>query len=82
MVTVARRSDATLKELASVFGISVNSLRRWMKQADIEDGSAARPSDGVPDDLVALRRRLRLLEQENEMLRCAAAYLSRDVLPQ
>jgi transposase len=81
VVTVARRSDATFEELASDFGISVNSLRRWMKQADIADGLAAGPSDGGPDDVVALRRRLRLLEQENEVLRRAAAYLSRDVLP-
>ena len=81
VVTVARRSDATYEELASDFGISVNSLRRWMKQADVADGLTAGPSDCGRDDVVALRRRLRLLEQENEVLRRAAAYLSRDVLP-
>ncbi len=59
--------------------MSVNSLRRWMNQADIADGLAAGPSDGRPDAVVALRRRLRLLEQENEVLRRAAAFLSRDV---
>ena len=80
VVTVARRSDSTYEELASDFGISVNSLRRWMKQADVADSLTAGPSDGGPDDVVALRRRLRLLEQENEVLWRAAAYLSRDVL--
>ena len=81
VVTVARRSDPTYEELASELGIPVNSLCRRMKQADVADGLTAGPSDGGPDDVVALRRRLRLLEQENEVLRRAAAYLSRDVLP-
>ena len=81
VVTVACRSDATFKGLASAFGISVDSFRRWMKQADLADGLAAGPSDAGPDGVVALRRRLRLLEQENEVLRRAAARLPRDVLP-
>ena len=77
---VARRSTATVEELAPDFGFSVNSLRRWMKQADVAEGLAAGPSDASPDVVVALRRRLWLREQENEVLRCAVAYVSRDVV--
>lgn len=80
-VTVSRRLGTTFEEVASGFRIAVNSLRRWMEEADVADGLAAGPSHGGPDDVVALRRRLRLSEQENEVLRHAAAQLSRDVLP-
>ena len=50
-----------------------------MKQASVADDLTAGPSDGGPDDVVAFRGWLRLPEQENEVLRRAAAYLSRDV---
>ena len=54
------------------------TLSTWMRKADIDDG--ARPPIPVSgSDLVELaeaRRRIRLLEQENEVLRRAAAYLS------
>lgn len=52
------------------------TLTKWLRQAKIDDGD--RP--GVPsvesEELRAARRRIRLLEQENEVLRRAAAYLS------
>lgn len=42
VVTVARRGELT-QEIASDFGISVESVRRWVRQADVDDGI----SDGV-----------------------------------
>ncbi len=38
VVTVARRGDLTVNEVAADFDISVESVRRWMRQADIDDG--------------------------------------------
>ena len=38
VVTVARRGDLTHAEVAADFDISVESVRRWMRQADIDDG--------------------------------------------
>jgi transposase-like protein len=38
VVTVARRGDLTVAEVAADFDISVESVRRWMRQADIDDG--------------------------------------------
>ena len=52
-----------------------------MRQADVEDG--ARPGK-TREDSAALRdarKRIRLLEQEKEVLRRAAAYLSQANLP-
>jgi len=57
VATVSRRSNATFEGLASDFRITVNSLRRWIRQADVADGRAAGPSNGGPDDVVALRCR-------------------------
>jgi transposase-like protein len=78
VVAVARRREpgVTLKQIAEDFGVSDASLSNWLRQADIEDGK--RPGQSTDDaaELRELRRRNRLLEQENEVLRRAAAYLS------
>lgn len=50
----------------------------WMRQADVEDGN--RPGR-TREESAELRRRNRLLEQENVVLRRAAAYLSQANLP-
>jgi transposase len=52
-----------------------------MRQADIDDGAKPGTSTGDSAELRELRRRNRLLEQENEVLRRAAAYLSQSNLP-
>ena len=80
-VTVSR--GVTLEQVAKDFGIHPMTLSTWMRKADIDDGT--RPPIPVSgSDLVELaeaRRRIRLLEQENEVLRRAAAYLSQANLP-
>lgn len=83
VVRVARNRDSgvTLEQIANDFGIHVMTLSSWLRQADVEDG--VKP--GVTLEQAAenreLRRRLRLVEQENEVLRRAAAYLSQASLP-
>lgn len=81
VVTVARRGDLTIAEVAADFGVAPESVRRWMRQADIDDGVKDGLTSAEQDELVQLRRRARRLEQENEILRRAAAYFARDALP-
>ncbi|MAO82191.1 transposase [uncultured Nocardioides sp.] len=81
VVAVARQGQASLKQIAKDFGISEGSLTNWMKQADIEDGRRPGLNDADRAELRELKKRNRLLEQENEVLRRAAAYLSQANLP-
>ena len=81
VVAVARQGQASLKQIAKDFGISEGSLANWMKQADIEDGRRPGLTDADRAELRELKKRIRLLEQENEVLRRAAAYLSQANLP-
>ncbi|WP_142279595.1 hypothetical protein [Mycobacterium arosiense] len=53
----------------------------WLRQAYIDDWAIAGETTGESAELRDLRRRDRLLEQENEILRRAAAYLSQLNLP-
>ena len=61
------------------FGIAESCLRNWLAAADAEAAAPRRPWRG--EQLRELKRRNRLLEQENEVLRRAAAYLSQGINP-
>ena len=81
VVTVARRGDLTVPEVAVDFDISAESVRRWMRQADIDDGVKDGLTTAEQAELVQLRRDKRRLEMENEILRRAAAYFAKDDAP-
>jgi transposase len=82
-VELARLREKPIAELARDLGISDSCLRSWMHQADLDEG---RRSDGVSsaerEELVRLRRELRVAKLENEILKRAAAYFAAEnVLP-
>lgn len=81
VVTVARRGDLTVPEVAADFDVSQESVRRWMRQADVDDGIAAGQTSSEQAEVVQLRRRMRRLEMENEILRRAAAYFAASTIP-
>jgi transposase len=81
VVTVARRGDLTLAEVAADFDVSPESVRRWMRQADVDDGVKDGLTTTEQQEVVRLRREIRTLEMENEILRRAAAYFAKDALP-
>ena len=81
VVTVARRGKLTRAEIAADFGISIESVNRWVRQAEIDDGSREGTTTSEQTELVQLRKEKRRLEMENEILRRAAAYFAKDHLP-
>ncbi|MER7247001.1 IS3 family transposase [Kribbella sp. NPDC000426] len=81
VVAVARKGEAPITQIAKDFGISQWCLTRWLKLADIEDGNRPDTTPQESDELKELKKRNRQLEQENEILRRAAAYFARDNQP-
>lgn len=81
MVTVARRGELTRAEVAADFDISEQSVSRWMRQADIDDGVRDGLTTTEQSEVVQLRRDKRRLEMEVEILRRATAFFARDHLP-
>ena len=82
-VEFAREATTPIARIAKDLGISVSCLRNWMAQADAdENGGGPRLTSEEKKELAELKRRNRVLEQENEILRRAAAYFAREnVLP-
>jgi transposase len=83
VVRVARDRDpkTTIEQVAKDFGIHPGTLTKWLRQADVEDGFKPGVTESESAELRELKRRNRMLEQENEVLRRAAAYLSQANLP-
>lgn len=81
VVAVARKREATLTQIAKDFGISEACLHRWLKQADVEDGVRPGVTTVEAAELRDAKKRIRVLEQENEILRRAAAFFARESLP-
>lgn len=78
---VARRGDLTLVEVAADFDVSLESVRRWKRQAEIDDGVVEGLTSAEQAEVVQLRRDKRRLEQEVEILRRATAYFAKDAAP-
>ncbi|GAB1644325.1 hypothetical protein KRMM14A1259_47480 [Krasilnikovia sp. MM14-A1259] len=57
------------------------TLFKWLRQAGVDAGAKPGVTRSESVELRELRRRNKLLEQENEVLRRAAAYLSQANLP-
>ena len=80
-VARSREDGVTLAQIAKDFGIHEMTLSKWMRQADVEDGEKLGVTRADSAENRELKKRIRLLEQENEVLRRAAAYLSQANLP-
>ncbi len=81
VVAVARKSDRSIASVARDFGISESCLQRWLAKADVEDGLRPGATKEESAELRALKKRNRELEQENEILRRAAAYFAKELGP-
>ena len=81
VVAVARKREAPIAQVARDFGISPSCIQRWLKRAEIEEGVRDGRTLAEEAEIRELKKRNRLLEQENEVLRRAAIYLGKGVLP-
>ncbi|MDN6191551.1 MAG: IS3 family transposase [Brevibacterium sp.] len=80
-VVMGRDKNTTIAQIAKDFGVHEGTINKWLRQAEIDAGNKPGNTTDESTELRELRRRTRLLEQENEVLRRAAAYLSQANLP-
>jgi transposase len=81
-VDLARQGDKPVAEIARDLGVSESGLRRWIAQADVDEGRREGLTTAEKQELVRLRRENRVLQTEYEILKRAAAYFAKEnVLP-
>lgn len=77
-VRLVGSSDRSLSRIAKDLGIADQTLRNWVQHAEIDDGirDALVPSER--EELCHLRREVRTLRQEREILKKAAAFFAKE----
>lgn len=78
-VALVRSSEKSIPQLAAELGVSPQSLRNWVKQTQLDAGERR---DGLSseerEELRRLRRDVRRLEQERDILKKAAAFFAKE----
>jgi len=79
-VGLVRRSGLSIAQIARDLDIGENSLRSWVKQADIDEGRGPEGelTTTEREELRRLRRENRHLQMERDFLRKTAAYFAKD----
>ena len=77
-VELYRSSDKGLKQIAEELGIAVESLRSWNKRFEVDVGEREGLSSDEREELRELRKKVKRLEQEREILKRAAAFFARE----
>ena len=67
---------AAMRSIAEKVGCTAETLRKWVRQSEIDQGSRSGASSTELERLKALERENRELKQANEILRKAAAFFA------
>src|SRR3954465_12499831 len=77
-VRLVRASGRSVPQLARELGCSPQSLRNWARQLDVDEGRKEGLTSDERDELRRLRRENRILTEERDILKKAAAFFAND----
>jgi transposase len=77
-VALLKSSGKTVPQLAGELGISPQSLRNWARQIDVDAGKSEGLTSAEREELRRLRREVKTLTEEREILKKAAVFFAKD----
>lgn|SRR5688572_16841087 len=79
-VGLCRTGNRSITEVAQDLDLTESALRNWLKQADIDAGNG--PADALTtaekEELTQLRREVRQLRQDRDILKAAATFFAKE----
>jgi transposase len=83
MVQDLRREDpgdtGVLSRVARQLGVGLESLRSWVKQAEVDAGDRSGLTTAERAELVELRKKNRELQRSNDILQAAASFFGAEL---
>jgi transposase len=77
-IELVRLSGKPVSVLAKELGVSGMTLRNWVRQADVDAGKREGLTSEEREELRALRKEVRTLRMEREILKKAAAFFAKE----
>lgn len=77
-VRLYKQTDKSMKEVAEDLGMSVNSLREWLRRSDSEETVSDISAETVQEELQRLRKENRILKEEREILKKATTFFAKE----
>jgi transposase len=77
-VELYRSSERSIPKVAKELGIADESLRRWIRQHEIDAGERKGLTTEERQELSRLPREVRVLKQEREFLKKAAVFFAKE----
>ena len=72
---------AAMREISSRLGMSAETLRKWVRQAEVDAGESPGVTSAAAQEIRELRRKNRELEQTIEILKAATTFFARECDP-
>lgn len=76
VVALVRQPGNTVGGVARDLDLTETAVRAWVRQADVDDGRRDGLTSGERDELVRLRREMRVLREERDILKRATAFFA------
>lgn len=77
-VRLAQQGEKSIPQIAKDLGIAHQTLREWIRQSEIDAGQREGLTSEEREELRRLRRENRILRQEREILKKAAAFFAQE----
>ena len=78
VVALYRTTDKSVAQLAKELDLTESAVARWVRQAEVEAGSREGLSSDERSELAALRREVRILRDERDILKRATAFFAKE----
>jgi transposase len=78
VVELVRREGNTAASVARDLDLTETAVREWVKQADVDDGRRDGLTTAEREELARLRKEVRVLREERDILKRATAFFARE----
>jgi transposase-like protein len=78
MIEMVLKEGREPADLAAEFGVTATTIWKWVRQAEVDHGNRDGLTTDEKSELARLRREVRVLREERDILKKAAAWFAQE----